>query len=81
MERDCIIAHGASGFLWESLFSQSDPFSVVVCDQCGNFATTTTECQACESDKVTRVNLPYVSKLLIQELNAMLIKTKITAKP
>lgn len=80
MERDCMIGHGTSKFLQERLFEQSDKYSVSICGKCGNFATSHTECKACETDQINRVKLPYVSKLLIQELNAMMIKTKITAK-
>jgi DNA-directed RNA polymerase II subunit RPB2 len=80
MERDCQIAHGASKFLQERLFEQSDKYSVTICRNCGNFATNTQECKACETDRVANVKLPYVSKLLIQELNAMMLKTEITAK-
>jgi DNA-directed RNA polymerase II subunit RPB2 len=80
MERDCMIGHGTSKFLQERLFEQSDKYSVSICNNCGNFSTSHTECRSCETDQVTRVKLPYVSKLLLQELNAMMIKTKITAK-
>lgn len=80
MERDCMIAHGATRFLQGRLFEQSDKYSVTICDKCGNFATNSRECQACETDQVVEVKLPYVSKLVLQELNAMMIKTKITAK-
>jgi len=77
---NCMIAHGAARFLKERLYDQSDPYDVVICETCGNFATTRTECKSCASDNVTTVNMPYVSKLVIQELNAMLIKCKISAK-
>lgn len=80
MERDSIIAHGAARFLKERLFDESDPYNVMICKKCGNFATTRTECKACKTDLVANVNIPYVSKLVIQELNAMLIKCKISAK-
>ena len=79
MERDSMIAHGAARFLKERLFDESDPYNVMVCQKCGNIATTRTDCKICSTDKVSNVNIPYVSKLVIQELNAMLIKCKITA--
>lgn len=80
MERDCMIGHGASRFLKERLYDQSDPYTSTICNKCGNFSTTKTYCKACDTDQISQVNLPYVSKLVIQELNAMLIKCKITAK-
>lgn len=75
MDRDCMISHGNSAFLKERLFDQSDPFQVSICNKCGNFASSRGNCRACETDLVTRVNLPYSSKLVLQELNAMGIKT------
>lgn len=80
MERDCMISHGAAAFLRDRLFQCSDPYQVVICDKCGNIATTQTECKACNSDEVTQVNLPYSSKLLTQLLNAMCFKTELKAK-
>ena len=80
MERDCMIGHGNSRFLKERLFDQSDPYRVVICDKCGNFASSQKECRACETDMVTRINMPYSSKLVLQELNAMGIKTVFQAK-
>jgi DNA-directed RNA polymerase II subunit RPB2 len=80
MERDSMIAHGTARFLKERLFDESDPYNVMVCEKCGNIATTRTECKICSTDKLSNVNIPYVSKLVIQELNAMLIKCKITSK-
>lgn len=80
MERDCIIAHGASRFLKERLFEQSDPYNAMICEECGNFATSATKCKSCNTDKIAKVHMPYVSKLVIQELNAMMIKCKIEAK-
>ena len=77
---NCMIGHGTSKFLQERLFEQSDNYSVTICEKCGNFATNENECQACETDNVVDIKLPYVSKLVLQELNAMLIKTKIKAK-
>lgn len=77
---NCMIGHGVSKFLQERLFLVSDKYQVSICNKCGNFATSKTECQSCETDQISLVKLPYVGKLVIQELNAMMIKTKITAK-
>jgi DNA-directed RNA polymerase II subunit RPB2 len=75
-----MIAHGTSRFLKERLFEKSDPYIINICDNCGNIATTPTECKVCKTDQISRVNLPYSSKLLNQELNCMGIKTLIGVK-
>lgn len=80
MERDCMIAHGASRFLKGRLFDESDKFTAPICTTCGNFASTPTGCRLCGTSRIAQVNKPYASKLLIQELNAMMIKTEIRAK-
>lgn len=79
MERDAIICHGTTKFLNERLFTCSDKYSVTICEICGNFATSKSYCEGCQTDKVVDVKMPYVSKLVLQELNAMLIKTRISA--
>jgi len=78
MERDSIIAHGVSRFLKERLFDESDPYQVYLCTNCKNFALNENGCISCKTDKVVKVNLPYSSKLLIQELNAVGIKTEMS---
>ena len=80
MERDCMIAHGVSRFLKERLFEKSDPYTINICDNCGNIATSATECKFCNEDKISKVGLPFASKLLFQELMAMQIKVKFTVK-
>ena len=80
MERDAIIAHGSSEFLKERLFKHSDPYQAYICNICGNFAKTSTECKVCESDEISNTNLPYASKLLILELMAMGIKINMKIK-
>ena len=77
MERDCMISHGTSMFLKERLCDQSDPYTAPICKTCGNISTTKTKCVTCNDDNVAMVGMPYASKLVLQELNAMLIKTKI----
>lgn len=75
-----MIAHGVSKFLKERLFEKSDPYQINVCENCGYVATTPDECKVCDSDNIVKCNIPYASKLLLQELNAMSIKTKIQIK-
>jgi DNA-directed RNA polymerase II subunit RPB2 len=77
MERDAIIAHGASGFLREKLFLVSDKYSMPVCSSCGLIgAPGKTQCQGCY-ERLVSVEIPYASKLLIQELLAMNIALRI----
>lgn len=75
-----MIGHGVSRFLKERLFESSDPYQINVCEKCGNFATKSNECKACQSDEVAVVPIPYASKLLMQELMSMGIKIKIGVK-
>lgn len=58
----------------------SDPYEVIICKKCGGFSSSVDECRACNNDGIVKIQLPYACKLLIQELNAMGIKTKITPK-
>ena len=77
---NCMIAHGVSRFLKERLFEKSDPYTINICDTCGNIATSQIECRFCNEDKISRVNLCYASKLLCMELMAMNIKVKFSVK-
>ena len=77
MERDALAAHGASRFLKERLFEVSDPFQVTVCKRCGIMVASLEECQACKSNELQSVNLPYASKLLHTELTALGLKLTI----
>ncbi|KAL2415491.1 DNA-directed RNA polymerase II subunit RPB2 [Exophiala dermatitidis] len=87
MERDCMIAHGASSFLKERLFDVSDPFRVHVCDICGlmtviaKLKKNTFECKNCNNkNKISQIYLPYAAKLLFQELWAMNIAARLYTK-
>lgn len=71
MERDCLIAYGASNLIMERLMHSSDAFSANVCLTCG-LVQYQNWCQYCRSgDKVADIRLPYACKLLFQELQSM----------
>ena len=82
MERDAIIAHGASSFLREKLFLLSDKYKMPVCKLCGLVGTPCkTKCRSCKGDNtLVMVNIPYAAKLLFQELLAMNIAPRIRVK-
>ncbi|KAL5712792.1 DNA-directed RNA polymerase [Ranunculus cassubicifolius] len=77
MERDCLIAYGASMLIHERLMLSSDPFEVRVCGKCGllgyyNHKLKTDFCTTCKSgENVSTMKLPYACKLLLQELQSM----------
>jgi DNA-directed RNA polymerase III subunit RPC2 len=71
MERDCLIAYGASNLIMERLMHSSDAFSASVCLGCG-LIQYQNWCQMCRSgEKVADIRLPYAAKLLMQELASM----------
>lgn len=95
MERDCLIAHGISGFLKEKLMDSSDIYATYVCDICGLFAQRmrkitnkqyvsvgdTYYCPACRNKtKISKIIIPYAFKLLLQELMSMCIAPRIKTK-
>ncbi|CAJ2675570.1 unnamed protein product [Trifolium pratense] len=77
MERDCLIAYGASMLIFERLMLSSDPYEVQVCGACGllgyyNHKLKIGMCSSCKNgDQVSTVKMPYGCKLLIQELQSM----------
>jgi len=71
MERDCLIAYGASMLLVERLMISSDAFDVDVCNTCGLLGYSGW-CHYCRSSAtVSSIRIPYACKLLFQELQAM----------
>jgi len=77
MEKDCLIAHGASHLLLERLMISSDAFDVDVCQACG-FMGYNSWCVRCKSGtKVSKLTVPYAAKLLFQELLSMNIAPRL----
>lgn len=77
MERDCVIAYGASQLLLERLMLSSDVFDVDICQKCGLMGSHEW-CTVCQSkEHLVRMQIPYAAKLLFQELMAMNIAPKL----
>ena len=77
MERDCVIAYGASQLLLERLMISSDAFEVDTCNKCGLMGYSGW-CNTCKSsENVIKMTIPYAAKLLFQELLAMNIAPRL----
>jgi DNA-directed RNA polymerase II subunit RPB2 len=83
MERDAIIAHGASCFLKERMLDVSDNYRVFICKKCGLFCVANPErniykCSSCKNQiDISQSRIPYSMKLLMQELMTMGIAPRI----
>lgn len=84
MERDCLLTHGVVQFLKERTFDNSDKFYVFVCDECGFIAETNPNkniynCSYCvgKTTEFSKINIPYATKLFLQELMAISIAPRI----
>jgi DNA-directed RNA polymerase II subunit RPB2 len=83
MERDCMVAHGASSFLKERMLEVSDNFEVHVCKGCGLIAVANKvrnvwKCTGCgNTTEFSQIRIPYAYKLFLQELESMNISSRI----
>jgi DNA-directed RNA polymerase beta subunit len=83
MERDGIVAHGASLFLKERMLDVSDNFRVFPCKKCGLIAVANPEkniyhCGSCKtSADICQVRLPYSMSLLLKELESMSVALRL----
>lgn len=83
MERDCVAAHGITEFTKERFMECSDAFPCHVCRDCGLLAIANKEagiwnCRSCgNTTRFSAVQIPYASKLLIQELETMCIAPRL----
>ena len=84
MEKDCLVAHGASLLLKERF--DSDRTIVHICETCGGIATYDSNreksfCQKCGSNvEVSAIELSYGFKLLLDELKALGISSRLYLK-
>ena len=82
-----MISHGSARFLKERLMDVSDKYKVHICDICGliceaNISKNSYFCRGCNNkSKISAVNMPYASKLLFQELMALMIAPRIKTGP
>ena len=83
MERDVLIAHGASTFLKERMMEASDNFQVHVCKGCGliavgNKVRNIWNCTGCgNTTDFSQVRIPYAYKLFLQELESMNVSSRL----
>ena len=83
MEKDAIVAHGMSEFTKERLMECSDSFSCYSCKECGLLAIANPVeniwlCRGCNNTtNFARLQIPYASKLLMQELETMNIGSRL----
>jgi DNA-directed RNA polymerase II subunit RPB2 len=83
MERDCVVAHGMAEFTKERLMECSDSFSCYSCKDCGLMAIANPEqniwaCRGCgNTTNFAHINVPYATKLLLQELETMCIGSRL----
>ncbi len=82
MERDCLIAHGASMMLKDRLLDESDKIIVPICSKCGliaarDFEGRMTYCPICGEVQTYNVEIAYAFKLLLDELKGMCIYPKL----
>ena len=84
MEKDCLVAHGASLLLKERF--DSDKTTIHVCEECGMVAVYDSfrnkkYCVKCGSNvEINAVEISYAFKLLLDELKSMVIYPKILLK-
>lgn len=94
MERDALIAHGASFLLQDRLFNCSDKSVALVCQTCGSLlgpisiassknkdrrSYTVPKCKLCEENgRVEEMVIPYIFRYLVAQLASMNIKVKLS---
>jgi DNA-directed RNA polymerase subunit B len=86
MERDCLIAYGASMMLKDRLLEESDKAEVIVCERCGLLSYYDVKqrryvCRVCgEKAKISSVVIAYAFKLLLQEMMSLNVAPRLLAR-
>lgn len=86
MERDCLIAYGASMMLKDRLLEESDKAEVNICERCGLLAYYDVKQRRyiCRVDgdkaKISSVVIAYAFKLLLQEMMSLNIAPRLLAR-
>jgi len=86
MERDCLIAYGASMILKDRLLEESDKTEIYVCERCGLVAYHDMKqrkfvCRVCgDKARVSSIAIAYAFKLLLQEMMSLDIAPRLLIK-
>jgi DNA-directed RNA polymerase II subunit RPB2 len=85
MERDAMIAYGASQFLKERFVESADKYPMRICNACGIIASQLIGkeiyiCHMCGGTNTSLVVIPYACKLMIQELMSIGIFPRIKVR-
>ena len=86
MERDCLIAYGASMILKDRLLDESDKSDILVCERCGLVAYWDVKqrkhvCRVCgDKAKIVDVSVAYAFKLLLQEMQSLNVAPRLLIK-
>jgi len=86
MERDCLIAYGASMILKDRLLEESDKTEIYVCERCGLVAYHDMKqrkfvCRVCgDKARVSSISIAYAFKLLLQEMMSLDIAPRLLIK-
>jgi DNA-directed RNA polymerase subunit B' len=85
MERDALVAYGASLLLKERMLDQSDKANIWICRECGDVGyldhiKNIPVCPACSGNNLESLEISYAFKLLLDEIKSMHILPRIKLK-
>jgi DNA-directed RNA polymerase subunit B len=86
MERDCLIAYGASMMLKDRLLDEADRTEIHVCEKCGLISyydgkARKYTCRLCgDGGTISTVVIAYAFKLLLQEMMSLNIAPRLLLK-